>query len=264
VIVKKGEMLYNKAIEQNDIAYRIKLLEESVSQCADFNGYYELAKAYEAVDKLDKAENALVEARNIAVSDEAAASALSRLGLVYEKTGNREHEAYIAFRQSYEYHPYPKVLERIKVYDLKRLENGTSAKEIKMALSSNTKDIKVEPYLSLYIRFDFDSAQLTREGTWQANELGRALTAPEFKNSLFLLAGHTDSQGDDKYNQQLSEKRAEAVKNYLIRHNSLNTDTILTKGYGERRRIYPGNTELDHALNRRVEVRILSCCEYSK
>ena len=89
VIVKKGEMLYNKAIEQNDIAYRIKLLEESVSQCADFNGYYELAKAYEAVDKLDKAENALVEARNIAVSDEAAASALSRLGLVYEKNGQQ-------------------------------------------------------------------------------------------------------------------------------------------------------------------------------
>jgi hypothetical protein len=37
----------------------------------------------------------------------------------------------------------------------------------------------------------------------------------------------------------------------------------LTKGYGERRLIYPENTEIDHALNRRVEVRILSCCKYS-
>ncbi|MGC8030408.1 OmpA family protein, partial [Salmonella enterica] len=46
--------------------------------------------------------------------------------------------------------------------------------------------------------------------------LGRALTSPELKGSTFVVAGHTDAAGGDSYNQDLSERRADSIKRYLV------------------------------------------------
>jgi outer membrane protein OmpA-like peptidoglycan-associated protein len=58
-------------------------------------------------------------------------------------------------------------------------------------------------------------------------ELGRALTNPDLKGDVFLVAGHTNAKGDDSDNQSLSRRRAEAVKRLLVRKFK-----ISTKGLG--------------------------------
>jgi outer membrane protein OmpA-like peptidoglycan-associated protein len=63
------------------------------------------------------------------------------------------------------------------------------------------------PTVDLQIFFDFDSAELTPKAVPQLINLGNALTAPELKDSLFVINGHTDATGTDFYNQKLSERR---------------------------------------------------------
>lgn len=78
----------------------------------------------------------------------------------------------------------------------------------------------------------------------------------QYPETNIQIAGHTDSAGNEVYNQQLSERRAEAVKNALIGM-GVEPSRITTIGYGESRPIAGNNTESGRQQNRRVEVRII-------
>jgi len=67
------------------------------------------------------------------------------------------------------------------------------------------------------------------------------------------VGGHTDSQGDAGYNQKLSEGRARAVRDYLIRR-GVAADRLVARGYGENRPIADNATEMGREMNRRVEL----------
>ncbi len=69
------------------------------------------------------------------------------------------------------------------------------------------------------------------------------------------VAGHTDAVGSDAYNQYLSEKRAEAVKAYLVEH-GVPAGRISAVGYGESQPRDTNDTIEGRRLNRRVEVRV--------
>jgi outer membrane protein OmpA-like peptidoglycan-associated protein len=71
------------------------------------------------------------------------------------------------------------------------------------------------------------------------------------------IAGYSDNVGSDSYNEELSLKRAEAVRNYLI-HKGVREDRLVAKGYGEQFPVGDNNTEDGRSLNRRVEMKILS------
>ena len=73
---------------------------------------------------------------------------------------------------------------------------------------------------------------------------------------VIQLEGHTDFIGSAKLNQQLSQERVDAVKNYLTTHGSEVT-RIRTKAFGGTKPISRETTEEARSLNRRVEVRIL-------
>jgi len=77
---------------------------------------------------------------------------------------------------------------------------------------------------------------------------------PKVKNEI---AGHTDSQGNDAYNIDLSQRRAESVKKYLITH-GVSKRRLEAKGYGETTPISDNNTSEGRTLNRRTEIKILS------
>ncbi len=85
------------------------------------------------------------------------------------------------------------------------------------------------------------------------DSVGRVLN--KFDKTVIDVEGYTDSTGSDSYNQQLSERRAEAVARYLM---SVGVDRlrISARGYGERNPIADNNSVAGRALNRRVEVRI--------
>lgn len=94
--------------------------------------------------------------------------------------------------------------------------------------------------------FDYDSSQL-KPGAYE--ELRRiADILNKYPQTTIEVGGHTDTRGSEEYNQRLSEQRAQAVGNELMR-NGVAAQRITIVGYGESRPI-----SSDHAMNRRVEV----------
>jgi outer membrane protein OmpA-like peptidoglycan-associated protein len=108
------------------------------------------------------------------------------------------------------------------------------------------------PAVDLQVYFDFNSAAITPKAVPQLTNLGNALADPGLKDALVTINGHTDAKGTDPYNQKLSERRAEAIKQYLVDHFHLASENLVTVGYGKQ---HPKNhDDLFAAENRRVEV----------
>lgn len=76
-------------------------------------------------------------------------------------------------------------------------------------------------------------------------------------NVTILVEGHTDNKGSDSYNNQLSLRRAESVKQYLVSR-GIEPSRIKTAGYGKRKPVAPNDTEFGRRLNRRTEIVIIS------
>ena len=108
---------------------------------------------------------------------------------------------------------------------------------------------------TLQIEFDFDKAQVRPEYRAKLKEAAEFIS--KYPGTKFLLAGHTDSKGTDKYNKGLSEQRAAAVKKYLVEQFGIAAHTLHPRGYGESRPIADNATEEGRQKNRRVEV---ICC----
>jgi len=83
-----------------------------------------------------------------------------------------------------------------------------------------------------------------------------SLVVNEFNQTVIEVAGHTDSTGSDAYNQQLSERRANAVAAYLGTRN-VRADRIITVGMGEARPIATNDTDAGRQSNRRVELTLV-------
>ncbi|MCF6168549.1 OmpA family protein [Lutibacter sp.] len=78
----------------------------------------------------------------------------------------------------------------------------------------------------------------------------------KYSTAKFNILGHTDSTGSKKRNQELSESRANAVKDYLVKK-GVSSSNLTTKGYGEEMPIASNNTRAGRAKNRRVEVKLV-------
>ena len=108
------------------------------------------------------------------------------------------------------------------------------------------------PSIDLEVYFDFDSDQVNGASQDTVNALGKALTNSSFAGSTFVVSGHTDAKGSNDYNQQLSQRRAEAVRHLLIERFDLNESHLIAIGYGEEQLKFPTNPEGDQ--NRRVQI----------
>lgn len=109
-----------------------------------------------------------------------------------------------------------------------------------------------KPNIDLEIKFDFNSAAISPVSLTSVEALGKALSDPSLKGSVFVVAGHTDAIGSDAFNQDLSERRADAIKRYLVEHYSISGSDLVTVGYGETR--LKDSDHPDAAVNRRVQV----------
>ena len=112
------------------------------------------------------------------------------------------------------------------------------------------------PTLRLNIQFDHDKSVIKPEF---APEVARAAAfLAQYPDMDAVLEGHTDSTGSDKYNQSLSKRRAEAVKQALIKKHGVSPSRLQAVGYGESRPVTTNGTKAGRYQNRRVMVVIPS------
>ena len=109
-----------------------------------------------------------------------------------------------------------------------------------------------KPKIDLEIRFDYNSADISKSSMPAVQELGKALSDASLKGSTFVVAGHTDAIGGEAFNQDLSERRADTIKKYLTEKYGLNGSDLVTVGYGKTQPKDP-NAPMD-PINRRVQV----------
>ena len=101
--------------------------------------------------------------------------------------------------------------------------------------------------------FDSNSSTLRAGATASLQKLGRLIQRNP--QSVFKVEGHSDSFGGDKYNMDLSQRRAETVKAWLIQNMGVDPDRIQTQGFGKTHLIVPGDRSVEEQqLNRRVEI----------
>ncbi len=105
------------------------------------------------------------------------------------------------------------------------------------------------------IFFDHNQAELKPESkTVLENAVNKLNANPNYKIEIY---GHTDDVGSDAYNQQLSEKRVEAVKQYLIQIGFDQKRIVKVAGYGKTKPLWPNDSEEGRYHNRRVEFKLV-------
>jgi outer membrane protein OmpA-like peptidoglycan-associated protein len=109
-----------------------------------------------------------------------------------------------------------------------------------------------KPKIDLEIQFDYNSAQISKASMPQVQALGKALADASLKGSTFVVAGHTDAVGSDPFNQDLSERRADTIKRYLVEKYGLTGSDLVTVGYGKTKLKDTANGA--DPINRRVQV----------
>jgi outer membrane protein OmpA-like peptidoglycan-associated protein len=105
--------------------------------------------------------------------------------------------------------------------------------------------------------FGYNDAQLGAEGRdamEKVAEVFQKFLGEDLLSSTFTITGHTDSFGTAAYNDQLSLKRAEAVRAWLVANLNIDPQKVLTSGEGSRHMIVPSGTVEEQAQNRRVEI----------
>ena len=106
-----------------------------------------------------------------------------------------------------------------------------------------------------YLKFEFDKADLRVEDRELLSRVaGILMTSQDFTISV---NGHTDDVGSEAYNQKLSERRAQAVRDYLVKA-GLPAEIVTVEGHGKSLPLVPGTSEAARAKNRRVELGIVN------
>jgi outer membrane protein OmpA-like peptidoglycan-associated protein len=109
-----------------------------------------------------------------------------------------------------------------------------------------------KPQIDMEIKFDYNSATISRSSMPAVQQLGEALSDPKLQGSTFVVSGHTDGIGGEAFNQDLSERRADTIKKYLVDNYHIAAADLLTVGYGKTH--LKDAAHPDAAVNRRVQV----------
>jgi len=134
---------------------------------------------------------------------------------------------------------------------IKQLKEQTAGSGVEVTQTPDSKAILVN--LPDGVTFAVDSTEISPAFQGTLDQIANSLV--QYPNSLIDVYGHTDSTGSDQYNLDLSQRRADAVANYLVMR-GVSRARIQTQGYGERYPIADNSTPEGRARNRRVEIKI--------
>jgi len=104
------------------------------------------------------------------------------------------------------------------------------------------------------VLFDFDKATIKPEGRSKLDDLANKVKGINLE--VVIAIGHTDSIGEDAYNQRLSVRRAESVKAYLVSR-GIEPNRVYTEGKGEKQPIASNKSKDGRQKNRRVEIEVI-------
>ncbi len=124
--------------------------------------------------------------------------------------------------------------------------------QAKRDLGAQETALVVHVDLPADVLFDFDKADIRPDAAKALADLATIIAA--YPKGRVELEGHTDSKGDDAYNQRLSERRAQAVASWLTAHHGVDPARMTTRGRGETRPVADNTTDAGRQKNRRVEA----------
>lgn len=126
-----------------------------------------------------------------------------------------------------------------------------------VAVAAAPEPMTAEPAIvrvELDVKFDFDKS-VVKDG-YKADIKAVADFMKAYPQTSTVVEGHTDSIGTDAYNQRLSERRANAVRDVLVHEYGVAPDRVDSIGYGESRPVADNATAEGRAINRRVEAEV--------
>ena len=124
--------------------------------------------------------------------------------------------------------------------------------EAEMARAPDIARERGLPTVDIEVLFSYDSSEISPAAAEGLMSLGRALQDPRLAGQKFVIIGHTDAKGAASYNLALSDRRAAAVRNFLVEQFKIAPDNLLARGFGESRLKNARNPEGPE--NRRVQV----------
>jgi outer membrane protein OmpA-like peptidoglycan-associated protein len=126
---------------------------------------------------------------------------------------------------------------------------------VRVRTEKGERQIAAKPReVNLNIPFELNIAEISADALPILRELGLALSSGELRGNVFEIQGHTCILGDPEFNLDLSQRRAEAVKNHLVTQFGLNPEQLLTRGFGASKPLTDNDTEAGREQNRRVTV----------
>lgn len=185
--------------------------------------------------------------------------------ITYETLGDKSEIVGIA-RSNPEKGEYKIVLPYGQLYGFSAESKGfmSVSDNIDLRYVEEYKEIKRDLYLVPIeigqtvrlqnIFFDHNKAILRPESFPELERVVKLMN--DNKSMKIEVAGHTDSDGSDEFNQKLSDNRAKAVMEYLVQKN-ISQSRVVYKGYGESKPIATNDTDEGKQLNRRVEFTVL-------
>ncbi len=259
---EQAKAYYEQAVQAKKSQQYQQALEgfaQSAERCPNYTVFYNQGVVQIKLKHYGDALVSLRSAHNYAGQNSALeAKVFARMALVYTQQNQLQQASglmEVAYAINKENSP-KWMLNLRKDIDLQAANHIASAAEItqQINISKNTKGAGASLRISFNsITFKFNSTEFTPDGRRQVDELAKALEDKQ----AGLLIGHTDKQGDDAYNLNLSKRRAEAVKDALSKYNPTLRYSLQTQGKGEQNLKYLGDDDSDHQLNRRVDLQLL-------
>ena len=235
-------------------------LRSSTLECNTFNNWYLLGQTQLELGETDDALSSFEDARRYAQQDNERALAIGRYAQILA-TKNAVSEPLTLLHEALRLHKNPPSWMSSLTRDLdnKRINQPLTVAEVTRALTNpatKSLDLQSKPNANVNINFKYNSVELMETSKGALDIIAAALTEPDLASTSFTIAGHADERGTEQYNVELSKKRAAHIIDQLVKRQPTLAKRLTVEGKGAREPLYPGHTEEDYMLNRRIELKV--------